>query len=90
MSRQVLLLILLLLSLSVVAGAAIIQPSEAPAWLMPTNSTPVEKSACTNACQRVRNQCVLGCGGNLTCSQGCSDDNLCCLNACNPFGPQCP
>jgi hypothetical protein len=121
MSRRIPLLVLLLLCLSSLAGAAVIQPAnptptapslpaaaaapapaEAPAWLQPANSSPVEKpdvdglqgaifkSACSIACGREQTLCFNGCGGDLSCNRSCSDDYHCCVAACNPTGPQCP
>lgn len=73
-------------------------------WLQPVaNSTPenlkkpgtgaplgaIFKSGCSSACLQDETACFNCCGGDHDCNVSCSDAYYCCLQSCDPFGPQC-
>jgi hypothetical protein len=50
----------------------------------------VFKSACSQGCLQDETACFNGCGGDHSCNVNCSNDYYCCLQTCDPNGPQCP
>jgi hypothetical protein len=48
------------------------------------------KSGCTQDCLQAEIACGDGCGGDHSCNLNCSNDYYCCLDECDPNGPQCP
>lgn len=47
------------------------------------------KNACSQRCLQDEFTCFAGCGGDHSCNVSCNDDYYCCLQTCNPIGPQC-
>src|SRR3954468_3973777 len=80
-------------------------PATALPWLQPAaNSTPEKpglvkpgkaplgalfKSGCGWDCFEAESACFNGCGGDHDCNVNCSNDYYCCLQSCDPSGPQC-
>jgi hypothetical protein len=76
-------------------------PSGSPAWLLPAPNASLEKpgsqaplgalwaDACSSACLQAETQCFDCCNGDHACNVSCSNDYYCCLQTCNPSGPQC-
>jgi len=48
------------------------------------------KDACSQGCLQAETACFNCCGGDHSCNVNCSNDYYCCLQTCNPGGPQCP
>ena len=48
------------------------------------------RSACSQGCLQDETACFNGCGGEHSCNVNCSNDYYCCLQSCDPNGPQCP
>jgi len=59
------------------------KPGEAPLGA-------IFKNACSQSCLQDEIACFNGCGGDHSCNVSCNDDYHCCLQTCNPTGPQCP
>jgi hypothetical protein len=64
-------------------GVNVNKPGEAPLGA-------IFKNACSQACLHDEIVCFNGCGGVYSCKVSCNNDYYCCLDACNPRGPQCP
>jgi hypothetical protein len=87
------------------AVATLAPTTAALPWLQPAaNSTPVKpdvvkpgtaplggvlKSACSQGCLQDEFACYNGCAGDHECNVNCNNDYYCCLDTCNPLGPQC-
>ncbi len=85
------------------AAPAAAPASEAPpAWLLPARGQSLTRvgvdanpgaillNGCTNSCLATYSACNAGCNGNQRCIQVCNNAYHCCLQTCNPQGPQCP
>jgi hypothetical protein len=59
------------------------KPGEAPLGA-------IFRSACSQGCLQDETACFNGCGGDHSCNVNCSNDYYCCLQSCDPSGPQCP
>jgi hypothetical protein len=64
-------------------GLSTSKPGEAPLGA-------IFKDACSQGCMQDETACFNGCGGDYSCNVSCSNDYYCCLDTCNPSGPQCP
>jgi hypothetical protein len=59
------------------------RPGEAPLGA-------IFKDACSQGCLQDETACFNCCGGDHSCNVSCSNNYYCCLQTCNPSGPQCP
>lgn len=59
-----------------------LKPGEAPLGA-------IFRNACSQSCLQTEFSCFDGCGGDHACNVSCNDDYYCCLQTCNPRGPQC-
>ncbi len=104
MPQRVTLLAAALFALSALAGAAT-APSPAWLLPAPNSSVEkpdvnaklgkaplgaIFQSACSQGCLQDETACFNGCGGDHSCNVNCSNDYYCCLDTCDPSGPQCP